>query len=349
MPGVTISDQWDALITTTARNHSKMIPDAISKNKQFWAALKRAGGYEAEDSLGYDVILPVRYANKTSQTVGPYDEVDVTPIEGATVSRWDWAQAASSVTISDKEVAQNSGENRIINLVNLKMDQAKDGIIEDFNRRTLAGNGENVSTQITTAHTENGTSFVTPLPAIVAKTNTNTVGGLSGTTYVWWRNQTADMTDTNFKTQLHSLRTLRKDCSKGVGGSPNFHLVDENVYLWYEKALSADHQNPSYQRTDIPFGGNVAFYGEPVTWDEDMPDWDNGDNVLDTAKGTWVMLNMKFIKVKYDPTANFEVGPFIRPHNQLVKTALVSWRGALCVSNRKKHGVLYGIDTTVSA
>lgn len=348
MAGVTISDQWDALLTTTARNHSKAIPDAISKKRGFWFALKRAGGYEAVDSLGYDVILPVRYANKTSQTMGPYDEVDVTPIEGATVSRWDWAQSANSITISDKEVAQNEGDNRKINLVTLKMNQATDGIAEDFNRRTLAGNGENVSSQITTAHTENGSTFVTPLPAIVAKTPTNTVGGLSGTTYVWWKNQTADATDTSFKTQLHSLRSLRLSCEKGVGGGPDFHLVDENVYLWYEKALSADHRNPSYQKGDIPFHA-LAFYGEPVVWDEDMPDWDGGDNALDTTKGTWVMLNMKFFKAKFDPSANFDVGPFIRPHNQLVKTALVSWRGAVCTSNRKKHGVLYGIDTTVAS
>jgi hypothetical protein len=348
MAGVTISDQWDALLTTTARNHSKAIPDAISKNKKFYFAVKRAGGYTSEDSLGYDVILPVRYANKTSQTMGPYDEVDVTPIEGATVSRWDWAQSASSVTISDKEVAQNSGDNQKIKLVTLKMEQATDGITEDFNRRTLAGNGENVSSQITTAHTENGSTFVTPLPAIVAKTPTNTVGGLSGTTYTWWKNKTADATDTSFATQLHSLRSLRLNCEKGVGGGPDFHLVDENVYLWYEKALAKDHRNPSYQKGDVPFQ-SLAFYGEAVVWDEDMPEWDNGDTALDTAKGTWVMLNMKFLKVKYDPTANFDVGPFIRPHNQLVKTALVSWRGALCTSNRAKHGVLYGIDTTVAS
>jgi hypothetical protein len=275
--------------------------------------------------------------------------VDTTPIEGATVSRWDWAQAASSITISDKEVSQNQGENRIINLATLKTSQTVDGIVEDFNRRTLAGNGENVTTAITTAHTENGSTFVTPLPAIVAKSpTTGTVGGLNRATYTWWRNQTADCTDTNFKTQLHSLRQMRLLCEKGVGGGPDFHLVDENVYLWYEKALSADHRNPSYQKADIPFQA-LAFYGQPVTWDEDMPEWDAGDTVLDTAKGTWVMLNMKFLKVKYDPSANFEVGPFIRPHNQLVKTALVSWRGALCTSNRKKHGVLYGIDTTVSS
>jgi hypothetical protein len=326
-----------------------MIPDAISKNKKFYFALKRAGGYQAEDSLGYDVVLPVRYANKTSQTIGAYDEVDVTPIEGATVSRWDWALSASSITISDAEVARNTGDNQKINLVTLKTSQAVDGITEDFNRRTLAGNGENVSTQIATAHTEAGSTFVVPLPAIVAKSpSTGTVGGLDRATYTWWRNQALDATDSNFKSQLHSLRTLRKDCEKGVGGGPNFHLVDENVYLWYEKALSADHRNPSYQKADIPFQA-LAFYGEAVTWDEDMPEWDAGDTVLDTAKGTWLMLNMNFLKVKYDPTANFEPGPFIRPHNQLVKTALLSWRGALCTNNAKKHGVLYGIDTTVSS
>lgn len=337
---------WDALATTTLRNQSKMIPDAISKNKKLFFALKKSDAWEEVDALGVDVILPVRYQNNTSQTVGAYTAIDTTPVDGATVSRWPWAISATSITISDHEVAQNRGEKQLINLLTLKTSQATDGITEDFNRRVLAGNGENVSTQIATAHTEGGNSFVEPLPKIVAKDPSNdTVGGLASSTRTWWRNQAADCTDTNFASQLASLDALRLDTSKGVGGVADFHLVDQNVYLWYPKALRVYHQNPTFTNAGFPFE-NFTFYGQTMTWDEDMPEWDNGDTALDTAKGTWLMLNTKFIRVKYDPQANFTPGPFIRPHNQLVKTALVAWRGALCVSNRKKHGVLYGIDTT---
>lgn len=340
---------WDALATTTLRNISKLIPDAISKNKKFFYMLKKSEAWEPEESGGVDVILPVRYANKTSQVLGAYDEVDTTPVDGATVSRWAYAISGSSITISDFEVFQNRGENQLINLVTLKTSQTVDGITEDFNRRTLAGNGENVTTQIATPYTEGGQTFVDPLPKIIAKDpSADTVGGLASATRTWWRNQKLDATDTNFASQLNSAEVLRKDCSKGVGGSPNFHLVDENVWLWYAKALRSFHQNPSYTNADIPFE-NVTYHGAPLTWDEDMPDWDGGDNVLDTAKGTWLMLNTKFLRVKYDPQANFEPGPFMRPHNQFVKTALVAWRGALCTSNRKKQGVLYGIDTTVTS
>lgn len=349
MSYLTTTDNWDALMTTTWRNQSKLIPDAISKNKKFYYMIKKSGGWQAARSGGVDVILPIRYANKTSQVLGAYDEVDTTPIDGATVSRWTYAIAGSSITISDHEVWQNNGEHQIIDLVTLKTSQTVDGITEDFNRRTLAGNGENVTTQIATAYNENGNSFVEPLPKIVAKSpSTGTVGGLDPASRTWWRNRTADCVDTSFATQLNSLELLRLECSKGVGGLPDFHLVDQNVYVWYPKALRSFHQNPSYRETDIPFE-HFYYHGGVLTWDEDMPEWDAGDNVLDTAKGTWLMLNTKFIKVIYDPNANFEPGPFVRPHNQFVKTALVAWRGAVCTSNRAKHGVLYGIDTTVAA
>lgn len=353
MPGITVSDQYDALLTTTLRNVSTAIPDQISKNNKLFWAIKNAGMYNASDSLGYEVVKPVLFALKGSNVLGNYDAVDTTPIEGATISRWSYTQQALGVTISDMEVSQNSGENQLINLVTLKTKQGTLGLTQDWNQRFIQGNGANVATQITTKYTDptTGATFVDPLFSVVAKSPTSgTVGAIDSAVYTWWRNIATSCTNTNFASQLHSLRTLRSNCTRGAGGEPNFFLCDENVFLWYQKSMTGLVANPSYAKIDIPFD-NQAFYGKPMVWDEFIPDVNNGTtaSIPVASSGTFAALNLDFMGVDYDPSANFEPGAFVKPYNQLARTALVAWRGAFWTNHRRKHGVLYAIDTTVTS
>lgn len=159
-----------------------------------------------------------------------------------------------------------------------------------------------------------------------------------------------DCVDTNFASALHSFRTIRSNCSRGTGGEPDWFCTDENVYLFYQKAMTNLVANPSYIKVDIPFD-NQAFYGKPMTWDEYLPDANNGTiaAIPVATSGTFVALNLQFLGIDYDPSANFEPGPFVRPYNQLAKTALVAWRGGIWTNHRRKHGVLYGIDTTITS
>jgi hypothetical protein len=61
------------------------------------------------------------------------------------------------------------------------------------------------------------------------------------------------------------------------------------------------------------------------------------------------MLNSKFYVVKYDNQTNFMTTPFVKPENQDAKTAQIQWYGTAGVTNRRKHGVVDDIDTTVTS
>jgi hypothetical protein len=67
------------------------------------------------------------------------------------------------------------------------------------------------------------------------------------------------------------------------------------------------------------------------------------------AQDTWYMLNSKFIKLKVHSKTNFSTTDFRRPVDQDARTAQIMWRGAVTLSNRRKHGVMGSIDSTIAS
>ncbi len=348
---------YDSLLSTTLANWAAGMEDTISTANKFFYAIRRSGSYKSVDALGERARYSLRTdQNSTANVYGGYDPIDVTPQEGMTAAFYNWTQMAVSISISRIEERKNSGEMAMLDLLEEKIDQASDSINELWAKATFLGNGVNSATAITTPFTSTltGRTWFTPLALLVSTSpTTGTVGGIpnnstNNTGVTFWANQRRAATDTNFSSFFADLDGLRNDCSKGVGGPPDMHFVDQNTYQFYCKALRTFHHNTSYARADIPFE-NVLFYGQPVMWDEYMPNSSGTTTVLSTTQGTWYMLNSKFLQIKYDSQTNFITTPFVRPENQDAKTAQILWYGTLGTGNRRKHGVLDDINTTLTS
>jgi hypothetical protein len=357
-PPSSLTLQYDALLSSTLFNAQTEWEDNISTSNAFFYILFRheEDGYEGEANLGERVQIQLMYQLGSPDSHSGYDTMVSAPMDGATSAFWDWRQFNTSVQISRIEERKNSGEFAIVKLLKGKVKQAQLGSYEFFSKAFLQGQGMNdpaTAGQIETPRVSpsNGSLFIDPLPLLVKKdpTTSTLVGNINQSTSTWWRNQTADFTGlATFTAQLKRLRKLNNDCSKGPGGMPNVHLVDQNVYEWYETALAAQNRYIGTKRADIPFD-NIDFRGHPVVWDEFVPNASDRVVALVTTKGTWYMLNTKFWKIKYDEETNFMNTPFERPTNQDAKTSHILWYGASCVSNRRKNGVGWSIDTTVVA
>ncbi len=347
---------YTALLSTTLENWAKGVPDQITSSLFFYYWLKRSNSFISVASPGERCRYTLRYENGNADSYSGYDQLDTSPMDGITAAFYDWAQMSVSISISRKEERQNSGEWQQIDLLEEKANQAMDGILELFDRAIMQGNGINSATAITTPYTSpmNNSLFIAPLPLLVGQTETaGTIGGIAANVtnndgVSWWANQKAAATDTNFSTFLKDISRLRNLCSKGVGGPPDTHLVDQQVYEFYEQCLRSFHHNMDYKRADIPFD-NIAFHGKPVVWDEYMANWSGATTVQLNTQGTWVMLHSKFFQIKYDAETNFITTPFVRPENQDAKTAQILWMGTSGVTNRRKHGVLSDINTTLTS
>lgn len=242
--------------------------------------------------------------------------------DGMTVAFFNWGQLAVQVAISGKEERENaSSATRVFDLLKGKTKQATLKAQDLFGRALLQGNGPNSATAITTAYTSNtnGAVFIDPLPLLVHGTPSNSVsiGNINQSTYSWWRNQMLNDTSSTFAGFLKNLDKLYNDCTKGPGGRPDLHLCGQYAFEAYVAALRNQNRFTDYNKADIPFE-NIAFHGQPVTWDEFIPDVANGTiaSIPVSTSDTWYMLNTQFFEIKH--FLDFEPTPFTKPENRLV-------------------------------
>jgi hypothetical protein len=339
-----LSLQYDAILTTTLFNWSKTLLDNISKSNYFiYYLMKEASnGWEKVDSLGDRAAFPLMYELGAADAYSGYDVLDTTPTDGLTSAFYDWRQASVPIAISGIEELKNS-------LLDAKTKQAELGLIDFVNKSLFQGAG---GSSITTAYTSsvNGAQFVDPLPLLVNydPTDSLAVGNINQLTHSWWRNQSTDSTSTTYALFQKELRKLKNNCGKGPGGLPNAYISDQSVAELYEASLAVNHRNPTYTKADLPFE-NILMFGKPLTWDEYVPDVQGGSVTQSTTSGTLFALNMEFWKVKVASSRNFSMTPFVKPENQDARVAHVLFAGAACVGNRRKQGVMGGIDTTIAS
>ena len=346
-----LTANYDALLSTTLYNYqaSGGLKDQISTSNAFLYTLmtKRKEGYVTKNSIGYKAQIPLMYAVNSFDSYDGYDQLDVSPFDGITSAFFDWRQASTPIAISGKEEKMNKGPEQLIDLLDSKIKQAEIGIKEGIAKAMLQGAG---GSSITTAYTSpaNGSSFVDPLPTLVYYDSTQaaTVGNIAQGTYSWWQNKYSQSSASTFAGLFKELDHLYNNCSKGPGGPPDFHLTEQQTFELYQAALRSKMQFIEYSKADIPFE-NVLYRGQPLVWDEFMPDAYSGSTTI--TYGTWYMLNLQFFQIQVEGSTDFVTTPFIKPENQDAKVAHVMWMGAMLCSNRRKQGVLQHITLSTAS
>lgn len=351
---------YDSLLSTTLMAYRRTLYDNIFKDSAFLAYLRLSNAIIKQNG-GERVAIPLMYAdNSTVKTHSGYEVIDTTPSDPFTTAFFEWAEIAGSISISRKEERQNSGEGRLINLLEAKIKQAEMTMREYLNSSLVLGT---VSSSTFVENTSAGGSYgLIPLGMFFRKLNrtdptTNDIGNIPGDTYSWWRHVTAGIgangaqTGNNFSLNVTTfagfivaLRRFYNHLSRGSGGSPDLFLFDQVSYETYENALD---QKTRYQNTKMADMGfdNVKLRGATCIWDELVPDVYTGTAAI--TKGTVFGINTNFYKLCIDSETDIITTPFIEPENQTAKTAKVLFMGQAGVSNMRKCGVAYDVLQTI--
>lgn len=186
---------------------------------------------------------------------------------------------------------------------------------------------------------------------------TMTYGGISrsATVNTWW-NHTSDAT--GYLTGSGS--TFAGNASTG----PNFAPINKmfariklasgkiptmilsNVGAWsdihYNLVKNERYQRPQ-QQSDLFKAGFENFMFRNATWvsDEKAP--------RDTSANKFEKVYFIYepaVRLYVDSRADFAFEPFRKPHNQMVRTAYILWRGELIVSEPRSCGVISAVDTS---
>lgn len=355
MAATALTLNYDAVLSTTLFNARASLIDAISRSNFFFYKMMKGDNYKSVSSLGDRAQIPLMYELGNADAYSGYDILDTTPMDGVTSAFFSWTQMAVPIAISRLERRKNNGENQLLNLLKIKTKQALMGIQEKFARALGQGNGINSATDILTPYTSpvTGATFIDPLTKSVQydPTASLTIGGINQNTETWWRNRTFNSVSTTYAGFLKELDRLYNTCRLGGGGEnayADIHLCDQSTYELYCAALRSQNRYTSYEKADIPFEA-VAFHGHALVWDEWICDVQGGSTTQSTTSGTWYMLNSAFWEVQYDSETNFINTEMIKPENQDAWAAHILWLGAVLTSNRRKHGVMGGIDTTIAS
>ena len=354
---------YDALLTTTMAAYRKTLVDNIFKDSAFLTYLRQSDAIRKQDG-GERIAVPLMYGdNSTIKTHGGYSTLDTTPQEGMTTAFYEWAEIAGTVSISRKEERQNSGEGRLLNLLESKMRQAEMTMREKLNGDLLAGTVSSATFVQDTA--EDGSYGLAPLGYFFRKEKatdptTIDVGNIAGDTYSWWRHRTAvlgansgSVDNEDFAINVSTwaglkvaLRRMYNYCSRGSGGSPDLVVADQVTFESYENALDTSVRYMNTKMADMGFD-TVKLRGATMIWDEVVPDIYTGTAAI--TLGTAFFLNTNFYELFIDSQTDIVTTPFVEPENQTAKTAKILFMGNAGVSNMRKHGVCMDISVSLVA
>ena len=357
-----VTDNYDALLSTTLRNYSPKLKDNITKGNKFLAWLDSKGRMRKQGG-GHQVAEPLMHQqNNTADIFRGYGLIDTTPQDGITTAFYDWSQLAVTVAISYLEERQNSGKAKILDLLQAKTMQAEVSLKELLNNCIVAGKITAGSAQerivARAGRLDSGASGPLPIGAIIDVTANRSVslGNINGNTYSFWRNQATASTATTFTGFKNEMNQVYNNCSRGTGGEPDLLLGTQ--VAWETYWLSQQSQE-RYIRTDKAtvdvLGGasTLAFRGAAFIWDEVVPDPDTSFNPVDQVgsdtHATIYFINSEAMSFVTDSSTDFITSDFVRPENQSAKVAVIQWMGAVTCNNRRKLGVLSSIAKTIVA
>ena len=303
-----LTDSYDALLTTTLRNYQPKLRDNISRGNKLVSWLKSKGRTRKVDG-GERVQVPLMHAqNATADLYQGYGILDTTPADGITSAFYDWAQLSVSITISRKEKRQNSGKHKALDLLEAKTMQSEVSLKELLNNCLVAGRitsgASSASGQFSARVGRLDSNASGPLPLAVLidvnPTRNVAVGNINPNTYAFWANQAKSSTASTFAGLKLEMNNLYNTCSKGTGGGPDFIVSDQVGWETYWGSLQTNERYIIDNKETIDIlGGSDAlkFRGAAMVWDEVVPDPETNAEVV-SAVGTMTVSTMYMINAE---------------------------------------------------
>jgi len=303
------------LVTTTINNYHDEFADNVSNSNALTALLRQGDRVRVIDG-GKAISCPLAYAEETFAWYSGTELLSRAVKE--TISEADYApaNAVASITLSGPDLAKNKGKERILNLLEGKMENAQSTMKNNITK-AVYGDG-------TVAKSFAG------LKAFVTDAGTGIVGGIDSTTWTFWKNQfntiaAAGITYALLKVQLNGL------WMKLIRGTehPDLVVADSLIYSTYEGGLQ---ENQRYADARL---GALGF--ESLKYKQAALVFDGTATGLAGA----YMLNTKYMKFEIYSGRNFDMLdlPDQSPDMDAI-TRHLAFMGALTLSNRSMQGRL---------
>jgi hypothetical protein len=309
------------LVTTTYRRHKKGFKDNLSERNAFLKKIYKKGNYRTEEG-GLSIVEPLDYAqNSTYQRYSDWDQLSLQQSDVLSAAEFNWKQIAMHVIASGRELRINSGPAQIEKLAAARLKNAMRTFDNNFSSDLYSAGS--LANQIG------------GLQALIADTNTNTVGGIDANTWTFWRNTVFDLsvnsvTISSTTIENDAMLPLWLSLDRGQGDSPDLILMDTVYYTYFEKSQTSLKR---YASASDAQAGLVSLK------------YKTADVMFDTS-GSGIpashayFINSNYIKLVVHQDADMDEMPKKEPVNQDGEVIPILWMGNLTISNRKLQGVI---------
>ena len=315
------------IMATTIESRTKKIADNVTNNNALLDKLKKNGRIKTF-SGGTKILQELSFAENNN--AGWYSGYDLLPVgisDVISAAEYDIKQAAVPVVISGLEQLQNSGRERMIDLMESRLEVAEStmanlicgGLYSDG---TAAG-GKQID----------GLNAAVPVDPTAAA-----YGGIDGAAFTFWQNAVSDQTaaDGLDPTKIQGYwNALWASLVRGMD-RPDLIMADTTVWNTYIASLQAQQRFTNTESADAGFA-TVKFMDADVCLDGGIY---NGNNGSGAQAGTAYFLNTKYIH--YRPHADRNMVP-LSPNrryatNQDAEVQIMAWAGNLTTSGRQFQG-----------
>jgi len=321
------------LVTTTLRNRTRKLANNVTRNNAILRELSKRGNGLMPFDGGRVIDQEINYANNTNATwYAGYETVAINPQETFSMAEFDMKLLAVAVSISGEEMLKNSGAERSINLVASRVQNA-----EDTMDNVVAGS-------MYSDGTGSGGKEIGGLQLLVAKTPTNTVGGISRSTWPFWANIAQSGTTFTGAAIQASMNTLYLQLVRGNDG-PKIILADNTSYAAYLASMQTIQRVTDPDWASAGFK-NLAYMGNvPVILDggyQGSTAPPPGPAIGGSPASTMYFLNTKYLHFRPHQDRNMVVmDPDRYSTNQDAVIKLIGWAGNMTISNGFLQGVLF--------
>ena len=309
------------LVATTIQNYHKQFADNVSNSNAVTALLREGNRIRVVEG-GRAIACPLTYAEETFAWYVGTELLSRATKETISEAEYAPANAVASVTLSGPDLAMNRSRERILNLLEGKLDNAE-ATMKNNITKAIYGDG-------TVAKSFAG------LKAFVTPDGTGLIGGIDSATWTFWKNQfqvVTRATGLQYPALVAGMNALWMKLIRGAE-KPDLIVADGEIYSTYESGLQMNQRYADAKLGSLGFE-TLKYKTAPIVF----------DGAATGITGAFY-LNTKYLKFEIYSGRNFEALdlPDMSPDMDAV-TKHLAFMGALTMSNRFMQGRLTATGT----
>lgn len=334
---------WSEITTTTLFNRSRKLADSVTKNNALLRRLSQKGKIKTFDG-GQAIVQEIEYSeNGTYKRYSGYDVLNISPSDVFTAAQFPIAQAAAAVSISGLEMLQNSGKEKMIDLLESRIGNAE---------RTMQNN---LSNDAYSNGTADGGKQMGGLQLLVADVNNSgVIGGIDSSVWGFWENNVFSFASNALTPGTATMQTAMNRAwlaQARQSDRPDLFIADNVYFRYYWESLQAI-QRIQDDRTAMAGFQSLKFMDADVVFDGGFQGNTLGNGSVLGSGSSWLsgagapashmyLLNTDYLF--YRPHQERDMVPLDPDRfsvNQDAMVKLIAWAGNMTISNRFLQGVI---------